>query len=593
MDPLAWDDPDADTDGDGLKDGDEFKSGTDPHLPDTDSDGLKDGEELSVGADPLQPDTDSDGLPDGWEHQYNMNPRGNNDDDEIDGNGAEADPDDDGLTNSQESDYGTNPNVGDTDGDLVPDGAEAAQGSDPLDPSDRDPRDTVAVSVTFGDPSGSDSEKYRLIVAPVSGDPRPVQMRVNHYYGLSETITLVLAKGAKYEVSLEHAATEPGFMAQYGFSNYDWELSIQSPQIFVLDPDHIVTKEIDWPNSTFKAAGKSASLFVLIVNNIEVLSSVALNSPQLFEGEKTDFGDPSLVDNPGQALIIFRDQVATPSGNSIDDFDISFTANVLPDSIPDNALAESYWEMVAGPSNGSFNPSSGTQVKFQNLYLGGLYRFEFDTGISGCPKSGANVLLPLAGADITAWLESQVAVARGWGAAFKATTMIANASQLSLITQYRTFRRFMRLSGQEFDYQLVPVSSDNTAPCARYNIPDSANRIYVTVNGVVVHGSKVNNLLWGVFGRSWGYNVFFLKGGAHANNYWERFQWDPQSSQNAIGLGSQLFDNPAAPLTSILTPTALRTMQGGPEEGLMDTQLWPALVPFDNARSTIRQPNLN
>jgi hypothetical protein len=256
MDPLAWDDPDADTDGDGLKDGDEFKSGTDPHLPDTDSDGLKDGEELSVGADPLQPDTDSDGLPDGWEHQYNMNPRGNNDDDEIDGNGAEADPDDDGLTNSQESDYGTNPNVGDTDGDLVPDGAEAAQGSDPLDPSDRDPRDTVAVSVTFGDPSGSDSEKYRLIVAPVSGDPRPVQMRVNHYYGLSETITLVLAKGAKYEVSLEHAATEPGFMAQYGFSNYDWKLSIQSPHIFVLDPDHIVTKEIDWPNSTFKAAGK-------------------------------------------------------------------------------------------------------------------------------------------------------------------------------------------------------------------------------------------------------------------------------------------------------------------------------------------------
>jgi hypothetical protein len=194
--------------------------------------------------------------------------------------------------------------------------------------------------------------------------------------------------------------------------------------------------------------------------------------------------------------------VETPSGNNIDDFDVTLTAGLQPPDVPPERLGSVNWSKAAGPDAGSFNASDEMQAKFRNPYEGGLYKLEFGLGIPGAPKSGANVLLPLAGADITDRLESEVAHAATWGAAHKARAMVANASPIIGVAQYRTFRTWMLLSGHAFDYVLVPVSADGTAPCPRFNVPDLANRIYVTVNGVVVHGSKVNNLLWGSSGKA-------------------------------------------------------------------------------------------
>ncbi|HQM51467.1 MAG TPA: hypothetical protein PLJ71_22540, partial [Candidatus Hydrogenedentes bacterium] len=74
----------------------------------------------------------------------------------------------------------------------------------------------------------------------------------------------------------------------------------QSPQIFVLDPDHIVTKEIYWPNSTFKAAGKSATLYV---------PKVDLDADSDYDGG-IDEEDDSLEESVGGLAVIGAESLA-------------------------------------------------------------------------------------------------------------------------------------------------------------------------------------------------------------------------------------------------------------------------------------------
>ena len=128
-DPLK-----ADTDGDGLSDGDEvLKYHTDPLKMDTDGDGLTDGDEvMKYHTDPLKVDTDGDGLSD-WDEvkTYNTDPN-------------KADTDGDGLNDGDEvKKYHTDPLKADTDGGGVNDGAEVQRGTNPLNPKDDFPKETI------------------------------------------------------------------------------------------------------------------------------------------------------------------------------------------------------------------------------------------------------------------------------------------------------------------------------------------------------------------------------------------------------------------------------------------------------------------
>ena len=147
-----------DTDLDGLLDPDELAAGTDPRTPDTDGDGLSDGEEVALGTDPLAADGDGDGLSDfGEVCVHGTDP-------------LRVDTDGDGLPDAEEIARGTSPLAADTDGDGVSDGEEVGWASDPADASDGGrPASCVPVAFHFGDPSGSDSEKYRLVVRPTRG----------------------------------------------------------------------------------------------------------------------------------------------------------------------------------------------------------------------------------------------------------------------------------------------------------------------------------------------------------------------------------------------------------------------------------------
>ena len=277
----------ADTDGDGVGDEDEIDDGTDPCNPDSDCDGLSDGQENSIHTNPLQPDTDMDGMNDGWEYQHlsaGFDPLVDNATDANVENDVNADPDGDGLTNGQECELNTNPsgqdvdNDGiadgyDTDGDGVGDGTEVAQNSDPGDATDGGlPNSRISVPFTFGDPSGSVSEKYRLEILPVSGvgdTPRSF-LWLNEAYGECETKTAMLKPGWKYEVRLHHAGTSPTYNGTPK-PDYDYALTIAGslPHNVILDdPSSLFgTNE----NSvSFAGAGKVTTVSVYMVIGVAI-----------------------------------------------------------------------------------------------------------------------------------------------------------------------------------------------------------------------------------------------------------------------------------------------------------------------------------
>ena len=244
----------------------EFRFGviTNPSNADTDCDGLLDGAEIAVGANPRQPDTDGDGMKDGWEwlnRNYGFDPLVDNATDANPYNDADADPDGDGLTNIEECDWNTSPVSQDSDGDGVADGIEATHGSDPADVSDGGVAySRVEVPFLFGDPSGSSSEKYNLVVSPISGPgatPRAYSL-VNAHYGVCETKTTMLKPGWSYEVSLFHAGTNG---KGSGYPDYDYLLVCSASNVLIDDPDGLFGESNT--GTYFEAEGKVATIHVL------------------------------------------------------------------------------------------------------------------------------------------------------------------------------------------------------------------------------------------------------------------------------------------------------------------------------------------
>lgn len=240
------------------------------------------------GTDPTQPDTDLDGLFDGWEIANEFNPLIDNTTDGDPTNEPGADPDGDGLTNSEEADYETKAKNADSDGDGVNDGAEAAQGSNPNDPNDSQPppAGTVAVNITFGDDSGSHSEKYRVRLVPLEGDTtgNSNRFRTNREYGVPQTDTFRLPKGSKYRVELQHVATDPNYEGPPK-PDYDYVLEIDTSQgcLVLQDPDGI--SGYHYESDTFFADGKSGTLFVPLFEWVTPKESPGSNPDDSGDGQ--------------------------------------------------------------------------------------------------------------------------------------------------------------------------------------------------------------------------------------------------------------------------------------------------------------------
>lgn len=130
--------------------------------------------------------------------------------------------------------------------------------------------------------------------------------------------------------------------------------------VFRLDP-----VEADCPRG---GGCDRAVMTVIAVDFIEASCPKANNTPQQFEGHKTDFGDPCATNNPGQVLVIFHKD-ARDANLVVQDFDVTLNAHALPPSVTDDQLNES-WAKVAGPDSGSLNRTDTFAVRYQNPRVG-------------------------------------------------------------------------------------------------------------------------------------------------------------------------------------------------------------------------------
>ncbi|MGC4233615.1 MAG: hypothetical protein QM594_11610, partial [Niabella sp.] len=286
-----------DTDGDGISSRDEIAGGSDPlkYEADIDRDGLTNAEEAagqavfngvlkSFGATkPNNFDSDGDLFDDYWEAKYFYPGR-------VDPNNGSLPPkngdyDGDGLSNYQEMINGTDPNNADTDGDGISDKDEALYGSSPTDPNQvpLNPADfygdenlgaipyvgdlgTVVtgggensseVTVRIGDPSGSHSERWRLVVGN-----RNV---VSEGYGtLSERMKINLNPTRYHRIDIEHLGTDPDYLETHNGPNYDCHALVKphekSP--FILCDPHDLLMPPNASDQAYKAFdGNLAFLF--------------------------------------------------------------------------------------------------------------------------------------------------------------------------------------------------------------------------------------------------------------------------------------------------------------------------------------------
>ncbi len=549
---------------------------------DADGDGLSNEEEEALGTRPGYFDTDQDLLSDRFEANGGLNPNQWTD--------PRGDADGDGLSNLDEQIYGTKPKVTDSDGDGTSDGAEIENGGDANDPGDGGqappPEDLLEVELSVGDDSGSHSERYVMTLA---GRGAPTIRHQAPEFGKVATRTYKLRRGVIYTVTLSHAGTDPEYDGEPK-PDYDYTAGIspvegQAAAFFVEDPEGMLGTHGE--SEEFFAAGRNATLILPRVVAIRASSAVANVSEIVFPGETNYFGDPCAEQSPGPALVVFHDSVVDQNLNVVP-FTVTLTAFVEPASMTENSFSE-FWLRTGGPYSGSLAPLDTFETYLINPTEGGLYTLDFVLR-DGIPASGANVLLPLAGAEIIQWLDDELEYVCDWGKRHREAVENDNYSNIPFVTRAAVLRVWVDISATFFDYVLDPVSESRTSPCRRFQpfIGPNGDYGYVTLNGVVVHGSKVNNLLWSVFGRSWGWSRVALQSGAHLNQLARSLRLDGDTSTNAIILGSKAFDNRGADIRAILTKGAVRLLRD--PSALDEERLWPALDLASDSSSIMERP---
>lgn len=204
---------------------------------------------------PFDPDTDGDLLLDSYELLYGLDP--------LTADVTTADTDGDSLDLFNEQIYKTNPFLADSDGDGVNDADEVTVGTDPLDDSsfistsrrilqEDDPcdsaDDTLELTLSVGDPSGSRSERWTMQVGSVEHQATS--------FGVVSTATYQFLPG-KYTITVRHRDSN------LSSPDYDYTASVTAEsnaewQVTLSDQSSLLGTHFG--NTIDRTVGKSATI---------------------------------------------------------------------------------------------------------------------------------------------------------------------------------------------------------------------------------------------------------------------------------------------------------------------------------------------
>jgi len=235
--------------------------------------------------------------------------------------------------------------------------------------------------------------------------------------------------------------------------------------------------------------------FVLKVESVEASSPVADNSPHTFEGQQSWPFDVTKSPTADEHLVVFYKDAIDSSFN-VQDFDVTLKANILPDGISADQFNE-VWSKISGPSSGSLNKTDTFEVKYQNPQQGGVYRFDFDLGLSGCSNSEANVVLPLAGAEVNSIVSNDISRANTF-----ATTVVARYTWLQRQNPINGLRWFV--SNGAGDYLGRPDNSSSPTVWAYNQVNANGFAAVGTWKGKPIRVAKTSNFMVGYAARKIG-----------------------------------------------------------------------------------------
>ena len=163
------------------------------------------------------------------------------------------------------------------------------------------------------------------------------------------------------------------------------------------------------------------------------------------------------------------------------------------------------WREVSGPFSGAFwTTPIPERAIFENPKQGGVYKF--DVKVSGV-TTGANFVLPLAGADVLAWIKSEIPHVKNI-AALQKKEILRMAQLIGIYSPSAAstwvIQVYERIGAVGFDYGLDSVNIAEGSPTPEFQRFKPWAHIYsqtmidypyTTVNGVVVEGTRVNYCL--------------------------------------------------------------------------------------------------
>ena len=356
------------------------------------------------------------------------------------------------------------------------------------------------------------------------------------------------------------------------------DVSDSGPTATTCGPEHICLEALNNGTPYATPYFDRVGFTVVRLDNIWAVKAAPSLRLEIFDPHVPVPCYPMRRDLPGAHLPVFRDDP---------NYDSLLTALIYPYIDTYDAHVSVIWRKISGPDSGSFDQTDVMHVEYQNPQIGGVYKIGFDFGL-GTPESEVNIVLPLAGAEIMTWLGSGRRYVEEWRARHMDETS-SLAPSFPVAYEEHMLLTFMRLSAFEFDYIIGPYDASRQAPFSHYATGDFY--WYVTLNGVVVHGSKINNMLWALFARGWGWSETEIRGGAHFNEFVRNLRSDGVSSQNAIGLGFELHTRHFEPISNILTVDQVTSLQE--PTALIEEKLWPCSDPADPLISRFFRPILS
>jgi len=442
-------------------------------------------------------------------------------------------------------------------------------------------------------------------------------------YGYSKAGALKFRKGNTYKIKLQlvnpplndpyfywsalmrnHNHSDPKYMM---FNDYASKIrtGVQTMLVFghsfIDNTGGILTQTVKQDNiSNFPLSGYS-TLYVPKIA-IEVSSPKAGNSGNkvVFEGEKVHDFNLHTKETPVKHLVIYHKDVVNPDF-TIQDFDINMKLKSTPE-IPTNLFTSVNYDSMGwggnGPGSGFYAHYPFPRIRYETIYrnpkVGGVYNIYYDLG--GFERTEFPIVLPLAGPDITQWLLGEINHNRTYGKIVREMAEEKYKSLNFVKREKAVYDIWVEISGGHFDYEIQPQDQSGVAPCGFYRT--GVKCWPVTLNGTVVHGQNLNNLLWAVFGRSWGWNSLALELGAHWNQMEQKKlglsdEWkDPPGSQNSIRNGAMLYEIPASStlqdLKNFFTPAEVKLMWD--THNYNEDIFWPCNKPYDINKSKLLRP---